>query len=168
MEGLEAVAGRTAAVLNRIAGHEVASVELLLRPPFRFVHDVVMEVSRATGFGAGLWVGIELDALALRSSEGREGKLRFVKKLISLVWVGKGLPSPPYIRASKVLAGLEAENTNQLLQVGDRQGRPSRVTLNCQRRAVAVGAASTTTQPHVRALSPTPTPPLPCVLRPIY
>jgi hypothetical protein len=117
---LAAAAATTASLLNSIARREVATVDLLLRPPFRFVHDVVMEVVAATGFGAGLWVGIELDAVALRSAEGRDGKLRFVKKLIGLVWAGKALPHPPFVRASKILAGLEPGNTNVLLQVGPR------------------------------------------------
>ena len=79
-----------------------------------------MEVMRLTGFGHGVWVGMELDAVALRSAEGRDGKLRFVKKLIALVWHGKGYAGTPTVRASKILAGLEPENTNRLLQVGGR------------------------------------------------
>ncbi len=117
-ESLQALAARCAATLNGVAGQEIATVDLLLRPPFRFLHDVVMTVQRVTGFPDQLWCGIELDAVALRSTEGRDGKLRFVKKLIAVVWHGKGFTGPPTVRASKILAGLEPENTNRLLEVG--------------------------------------------------
>lgn len=42
--------------------------ELLKKPPFRFLHDVISEVARNTGYAEGLFVGDELNSALIKAS----------------------------------------------------------------------------------------------------
>lgn len=120
---LSDIVNRTLTLLRATVPREVANEALLSKPPFRFLHDVVMEVMLTTGFGMGLWDGAEMDAIGLRSAEGREGKGRFLSKWVALVCVARGLTqSPPPFRVPNTLAGQEPEMTNILLQVTAGRG----------------------------------------------
>jgi hypothetical protein len=115
---LDAITLKTVHWIKRATGKEIASPSLLKRPPFRFVHEVVMEIVVVTGFGLGVWDGSEMDAVGLRSSEGREGKTRFLQKLIAVTLVGKRVSEfTGQFRPSSIIAGNEPERTNILLQV---------------------------------------------------
>lgn len=96
------------------------SMELLRRPPFRFIHDIVMELVRVTGFASTLFSEFEKSADSLAAS--RDAKLGFLNKLISCVYM-TAFPMhavteiPVEVSANKILAGLEPENTNSFLQL---------------------------------------------------
>lgn len=79
---------------------------LLQKPPFRFLHDIVMEVLSETGFGRGLYAGDELNAKAI---DGKEAKINFLDKIIACtsIAVGKEID----VSSSKIVAGKEAEKT---------------------------------------------------------
>lgn len=48
--------------LGRIVEHPRLSDALLARPPFRFLHDIVMQVIEITGFGKDIFTALECDS----------------------------------------------------------------------------------------------------------
>ena len=83
----------------------------LSRPPFRFLHDIVTNLMDATGYLQGVFQGDELDSKAISD---KHDKLAFLEKLIDHVSQSQG---PVDVKATKIVAGAEPENTNLLLQV---------------------------------------------------
>lgn len=82
------------------------------RPPFRFIHDIVSEVTAATGYTEGLFQGPELDGKALTEKEDRAA---YLEKIIA--YVQRSLGQALEVKPSKILAGVEPENTNIFLLV---------------------------------------------------
>eukprot|EP00439_Symbiodinium_sp_Y106_P048640 s1816_g6.t1 len=82
----------------------------LKKPPFRFLHDLVMEVTRATSFAQGLYNTEESDAEQLKE---KGAKLDFLNKAISATCFALGESID--VSASKIVAGLEPEKTNAWL-----------------------------------------------------
>ena len=85
------------------------STKLLRRPPFRFIHAIVLSVNKQTGFGDGLYTDEELGA----RFDDRRSKLRFLNKTIACV--SFALQQPVAARAVKITAGLEPALTNDFL-----------------------------------------------------
>ena len=83
----------------------------MLKPPFRFLHDIFTATMEATGFGDGLFEGPELDSKAITD---KDAKINFLTKLITLteMMIGEELEVKP----NKIVAGHEPEKTNQFLQ----------------------------------------------------
>lgn len=90
------------------------SEKLLSKPPFRFLHDVMMAVTDATGFGTDLFDDSEKDGKVL-SKASKEEKVAFLEKVKQVV--GFSLNTMVEARPAKIVAGLEPENTNRLLQL---------------------------------------------------
>ena len=87
--------------------------KLLSKPPFRFLHDVVMAVVSATGFATGLYGDDETDAKAITE---KAQKLQFLEKIVKLVGTQLNTYTTD-IKPAKIVSGLEPENTNRLLQL---------------------------------------------------
>mmetsp|Transcript_79418 Transcript_79418/g.137659 ORF Transcript_79418/g.137659 Transcript_79418/m.137659 type:complete len:971 (-) Transcript_79418:119-3031(-) len=83
----------------------------LKKPPFRFLHDIVMEVTRTTTFGEGLFTVEESDAANLGD---KAAKVEFLNKAISCTSFALGEKID--VLANKIVAGLEADKTNMWLQ----------------------------------------------------
>merc|ERR1712083_1180569 len=81
------------------------------KPPFRFLHDIVMEVARSTSFSQGLYSTEESDAGSLSD---KQAKVDFLNKAISVVSFALGEKLD--VSANKIVAGLDADKTNALLQ----------------------------------------------------
>ena len=85
---------------------------LLMKPPFRFLHDVVSEVMRTCGFAEGLYDENETQSSKIKD---KESKLAYLNKISSVVELTLGITLE--MRPAKVVAGMEPEKTNQFLQV---------------------------------------------------
>jgi len=103
---------RTKELLDGIISKPKASEKLLSRPPFRFLHDLIMEVIRVTGFASGLFNEFESNS---KNVTDKESKVAYLEKIIKMV--GMSLNTIVDCRPNKVVAGLEAENTNRFLQL---------------------------------------------------
>ena len=103
---------RTKEVLDGLISKPKASEKLLSRPPFRFLHDLIMEVIRVTGFAKGLFDEFESNS---KNVADKESKVAYLEKIIKMV--GMSLNTIIDCRPNKVVAGLEAENTNRFLQL---------------------------------------------------
>jgi TRAF3-interacting protein 1 len=88
------------------------SEKLLSKPPFRFLHDVIMEVIRVTRFGEGLYSPEEMDSANVKE---KEQKILFLEKMLKLV--GVQLNTLVEAKPQKIVAGLEVQDTNRFLQL---------------------------------------------------
>lgn len=100
----------TQALLGRIIQKPRLSDKLLSKPPYRFLHDIAMKVEQATGFGAGLFEGDELNG----KIKDRDLKVRFLTKFINCIALHLNVTIAA--RPAKIVAGLEPELTNEMLQ----------------------------------------------------
>jgi len=85
--------------------------KLLEKPPFRYLHDIFSSTMDATGFGVGLYDEEELNA---KSITERDAKINFLSKLVALLELM--LEEKIDVKPAKVVAGLEPERTNIMLQ----------------------------------------------------
>lgn len=77
-----AVIQRTRDTLGKIIAKPPLTDKLLSRPPFRYLHDIVTEVMRTTGFLEGLYSAEELN---VSNIQDKEQKLKFLQKAVDAV-----------------------------------------------------------------------------------
>lgn len=97
--------------LGKLISKPKMTEKYLKKPPFRFLHDIVMEVVRSTNFAQGLYTPEECDAAQL-SDKG--AKVDFLNKAINATCFALG--EQIQVSANKIVAGLEADKTNLWLQ----------------------------------------------------
>jgi len=103
--------GHTQETLGKLISKPKMTEKYLKKPPFRFLHDIVMEVVRSTNFAQGLYTTEECDAAQLSD---KQAKVDFLNKAISVTCFALGEKID--VSANKIVAGLEADKTNQWLQ----------------------------------------------------
>ena len=89
--------------------------KLLSKPPFRFLHDLIRVSITKVRFGQGLYTENELAIVDSSSNWTKEDKEGFLFKLIRLIELQLNIVSN--CKASKIVEGLEGENTNYMLQL---------------------------------------------------
>lgn len=74
--------------------------KLLSKPPFRFLHDVISELQRNTGFAPGLFTE---DELVADNVKDKDSKVAYLQKIIRCVGfaLGEEVPANPL----KIVAG---------------------------------------------------------------
>ncbi|CAN7940273.1 unnamed protein product [Ixodes pacificus] len=86
--------------------------KLLKKPPFRFLHDIIHNVIKASKFLDGLYTPEELTSENIKD---KESKVVFLQKAIDVVIMVTGTHLT--VRPSKIVSGHEAEKTNEFLQL---------------------------------------------------
>nr|XP_058954775.1 TRAF3-interacting protein 1-like isoform X2 [Pocillopora verrucosa] len=104
------IAKKTQDTLGKVIKKPPLTEKLLGKPPFRFLHDIITEVVRNTGFLKGLYTADEMDSAKVKE---KEAKILFLQKAIDVVGMITGQLS---VRPSKIVAGHEPEKTNEFLQ----------------------------------------------------
>uniref|UniRef100_A0AC34RIW0 Uncharacterized protein n=1 Tax=Panagrolaimus sp. JU765 TaxID=591449 RepID=A0AC34RIW0_9BILA len=85
--------------------------QLLQRPPFKFIHDVVNETVRATGVLSNLFTADDLDHT--KAGADKTSKIAFLSKLIDGLNIDGTLDD---VKPARIVAGKDPEMTNLLLQ----------------------------------------------------
>ncbi|XP_010711513.1 TRAF3-interacting protein 1 isoform X2 [Meleagris gallopavo] len=107
----ESVVRRTQECLGQVIRKPPLTDRLLSKPPFRYLHDVITEVIRVTGFMKGLYTDFELKSDNVKD---KDAKISFLQKAIDAVVMVTG--EPLSVKPARVVAGHEPEKTNEFLQ----------------------------------------------------
>ncbi|KAM8934135.1 TRAF3-interacting protein 1 [Pelodytes ibericus] len=102
---------RTQESLGKVIRKPPLTDKLLGKPPFRYLHDILTEVIRTTGFLKGLYTESELKSDNVKD---KDAKISFLQKAIDVVLIVTG--EPLAVKPARVVAGHEPERTNELLQ----------------------------------------------------
>ncbi len=89
---------RTRALLEPIISKPKLADKLLSKPPMRFIHDVVMAVTAATGFADGLYN--EEERVSDNMKE-KPQKVQFLEKIINCVGIQLNMHCPVCVLASQ-------------------------------------------------------------------
>ncbi|RVE57836.1 hypothetical protein OJAV_G00203250 [Oryzias javanicus] len=106
-----AVVKKTQETLGKVIKKPPLMEKLLSKPPFRYLHDIFMEVIRTTGFMKGLY---EENEMKSDNVNGKEARMAFLQKAIDVVALVSG--EPLMAKPARIVAGHEPEKTNELLQ----------------------------------------------------
>ncbi|XP_053483321.1 TRAF3-interacting protein 1 isoform X2 [Ictalurus furcatus] len=105
------VVKKTQETLGKVIKKPPLTEKLLSKPPFRYLHDIVSEVIRTTGFMKGLYAESEMKSDNVKD---KDSKIAFLQKAIDVVMLVSG--EPVAAKPARIVAGHEPEKTNELLQ----------------------------------------------------
>lgn len=103
---------KTQDVLGKYVTKPPLTEKLLNKPPFRFLHDVVISVIKNHRVLHGLYEEHEMHSDQVKD---KEAKMRFLEKLIDTLSFALGGP-PLGAKPSKIVSGQEPAKTNEMLQ----------------------------------------------------
>ncbi|KNC54059.1 uncharacterized protein AMSG_12284 [Thecamonas trahens ATCC 50062] len=101
---------KTQSTLGRVISTPAMDEKVLARPPFRFLHDVVVALVAKRHFADGLFEPAELDVSNIK---GKADKIAFLTKVIDVVGIALDMNVP--VKPKKIVAGLEPKRTNIFL-----------------------------------------------------
>ena len=101
---------QTQSTLGSVVKKPKLTDNLLKKPPFRFLHDVVSSTCSQTGYPDGLYSGDMLDSKAIKD---KDTKILYLQMLIDCC--GNSLGKAIDVNPKKIVAGHEPEKTNALL-----------------------------------------------------
>ena len=104
---------RTREVLGNITPKPRCTDKLLSKPPFRFLHDLILAVNMTTDLG--LETVLAPEEMVSSNVKEKAAKIAFLEKVISHV-EGR-LNIAVDVRAKKIVAGLEPDKTSRFLQL---------------------------------------------------
>ncbi|OAF71626.1 hypothetical protein A3Q56_00600 [Intoshia linei] len=98
--------------MSKIINKPKMTPKLLSKPPFRFIHDIVTNINVITG----IFKNVSFTEFELHSQnmKNREDKINFLKKLF--LFIEETTNEKVVCRPSKLVAGLEPNQTNIMLQ----------------------------------------------------
>jgi TRAF3-interacting protein 1 len=99
-------------LLGSVISKPKLTQKLLSKPPFRFLHDILTEVIKTTGFASGLYNDEEMDSSKVTE---KQQKLDFLEKAVRVV--GTQLNTIVEAKPQKIIAGLDPQATNHFLQL---------------------------------------------------
>uniref|UniRef100_A0A6P8QS14 TRAF3-interacting protein 1 n=1 Tax=Geotrypetes seraphini TaxID=260995 RepID=A0A6P8QS14_GEOSA len=105
------VVRRTQESLGKVLRKPPLTDKLLGKPPFRYLHDIISEVIRSTGFMKGLYTEAEMKSDNVKD---KDAKISFLQKAIDVVMMVT--EEPLSVKPARIIAGHEPEKTNELLQ----------------------------------------------------
>lgn len=103
---------KTQNTLGKVIQRPTLSEKNLSRPPFRFIHDIVTQLIKKTGFFKDLFPPEMLDS---KNVTEKDQKVKFLQAIIACTTLVYGKEIT--VKASSIVSGKEPENTNKLLQI---------------------------------------------------
>ena len=103
---------RTKGSLGALITKPALTDKLLSKPPFRFLHDILTEILRNTGFLHGLFTEEEMNSEKVKD---KDRKVLFLQKVIDVLMFATGQKLK--VKPSRIVAGAEPEKTNEMLQL---------------------------------------------------
>ncbi|KAH9420606.1 TRAF3-interacting protein 1 [Dermatophagoides pteronyssinus] len=97
--------------LSKIVKRPAVTEKILSRPPFRFIFDLTTMIIKTTGYLRGLYSEEEFNFDNVNVN--KETKMAFLDKLIDVIGFINGKPID--CKSAKIVAGVEVEKTNKLL-----------------------------------------------------
>lgn len=107
-----AVIKKTQEILGSVIKKPALTEKSLKKPPFRFLHDVITNVIKSTGFLKGLYSADESQS---ENVKDKDSKIAFLQKAIDALSLVTN--QPVNLKPSKVVAGHDPQKTNLFLQI---------------------------------------------------
>ncbi|GBM40921.1 TRAF3-interacting protein 1 [Araneus ventricosus] len=103
---------KTQEILGSVIKRPALTDKSLKKPPFRFLHDIITNIIKSSGFLKGLYTPAELQS---ENVKDKESKILFLQKAADVLALVTN--QPVSLKPSKVVAGHDPAKTNLFLQI---------------------------------------------------